>query len=358
MYYGKESPKVTYAAWHLKKLVGRGFLTPITYGASQTGYFLTSAGIYLAKRLFAIPSTYLPEAPRRCLDYTWRAGDLKMHPSKLNHQEHLNTFAIKFAQAADGMGWAYFDEKFVPDKKIYSTRARADALAEMQSISLYFELDMNTERLLNLCEKWIGYRTLCASNEFLDALEQKPAAILFILDNDPKPDMRRKTVLKSLEQSGFLGWLGPNLDFYLGSADEILETTFQHILCKDSAFLQRVKAAIPLQEKIFSCEDVQSPDLYGEINGEMWSVDVYDRVRGSVLRRVLTSNSDRVFLTAAEGRPVKHLVVTNDPEGLKKDIVAINCQGLRDVYCADINDLETKPFQNALFQVNKFGARE
>ncbi len=134
MYYGRESPKTAYAAWHLRKLVEKGFLAPVEYGTNQTGYFLTSAGVYLAKRLFGIPSTDIPEAPRRCTDYTWQAGDLRLHPSKMNHQEHLNTFAIRFAQQAEGMDWAYYDEKFVLNKNIFSTRARADALAEMQEV--------------------------------------------------------------------------------------------------------------------------------------------------------------------------------------------------------------------------------
>ena len=357
MYYAKESPKTTYASWHLRKLLEEGYLTPIPYGHDQTGYFLTPAGVYLAKRLFDIPSTELPEAPDRCHAYSWLPSNLKMHPSKLNHQEHVNTFAIQFAQRAEGMEWDYYDEKFVTNKAIYSTRARADALAEMENISLYFELDMNTEELRSLREKWEGYQTLCASNEFLDALERKPAAILFILDNDPCLIRRRRTVLKSLEKSGFLGSLGPQLEFYMGTPEEILDTVFQYILPeKVSPLFDRVKKALDIQPRPFRCENAQPSDFYGTIDGDIWSVDVYDRVRGSVLRRIFLSNRDGLFMeTAEEGRPVKHLVVTDDMETLMDDVKSINCQDMSRVYYADIRDLETKPFREALCQVNNFG---
>lgn len=362
-YYSKESPKRTYANWHLKEMLEKDFLLEIPYQDEEgenKAYFLAATGIILAKRLFKIPSTVLPEAPDRCSAYNWHSKDLKLSPSKINHQIHLNTFALQFAERMGNGEMSYLDEKFVPCKDIYSMRARPDGKVLLPDQALYLEMDMNTERMKSLKMKWDGYRTFAGTNDFYQESQQYPSSVLFILDNVVRVEQRVKTVLQSLESSCVTDCFTPNFDFYIGTPDEMLDISFQHLIPHKPFPLQEWTNGV-LHGR-FDFQDIQLPkeaphafDFFGKIHGQIYAIDTYDRVRGSVLTKMITANRDGVLLGAAMGQPVRHLVITDQWDLLRRDVGLMKCQGMENNYYACIKDLETKPFREVLFRIDQFG---
>ena len=369
-YYSKENRKKTYANWHLREMIDKDFLLEIPYlteaGEEDKAYFLAATGIVLVKRLFKIPSTFLPEAPDFCNAYSWHSKDLKLSPSKINHQIHLNTFALQFAERANSYGSiqaSYFDEKFIPSKDIYSMRARPDGKILLQDQALYLELDMNTERMRSLQMKWDGYRTLIGTNDFYQEMQTHPISVLFILDNVIRIEQRIKTVLQSLERSCLVDSFQPYFDFYIGTPEEMLDFSFQYLI---------PQAPFPVQEWIKNYVDHDSQfspaacpegkvnpyDFFGRINGQIYAIDTYDRIRGSVLSRIITANRDGVLLGDLMKEPVRHLVIADHWECLYRDVELMKCFGMENNYYTSIKDLETKSFEDAICRINRFGALE
>lgn len=365
-YYSKENRKKTYANWHLREMVDKDFLIEIPYltetGEEDKAYFLAATGIVLVKRLFSIPSTFLPEAPDFCNAYSWHSKDLKMSPLKINHQIHLNTFALQFAERANQqeIQSSYFDEKFIPSKNIYSMRARPDGKILLSDQALYLEMDMNTERMKSLQMKWDGYRTLVGTNDFYQETLKHPISVLFILDHVVRVEQRIKTVLQSLERSCLLDSFQPNFDFYIGTPEEMLELSFNHLIPHEPFPLQKWVKSYLDHNPQFSYLNYpvgkESPyDFFGRINGRVYGIDTYDRLRGSVLSRIITANRDGVLLGDAMKEPVRHLVIADNPEQLHKDVELIKCFGMENNFYTSIKDLETKPFLDAICRIDHFG---
>lgn len=364
-YYSKENQKRTYASWHLKEMMERHFLLEVPYmsgDGEDKAYFLDTTGVTLAKRLFKIPSTILPEAPDRCAAYDWHSRDLKLHHTKINHQIHLNTFALQFAERIGGGEMSYLDEKFVPCKDIYSLRARPDGEVILPNQSLYLELDMRTEQMKSLKMKWDGYRTLVNTNDFFQKSLDHPISVLFILDNVVRADQRARTVLQSLESSGFITNFSPRFDFYIGVPEEILDLSFQYLIpgkpfplhpWADSVLHNR----LGMRDLAMPDDTLTTYDFFGMVNDQIYAIDTYDHVRGSVLSKMITANRDGTLLGAAMGKPVRHLIVTDQWDLVQRDVALMKCYGMENNYYAHIKDLETKPFQEALFRIDHFGSR-
>lgn len=362
-YYSKENSKITYAKWHLQEMLEKDFLLEIPYQSDteeNNAYFLSATGIVLAKRLFGIPSTCLPQAPDRCTAYHWHSKDLKLFPTKINHQVHLNTFALLFAERMGiEQNMSYLDEKFMLNKDIYSMRARPDGEILLPDQAIYLELDMNTERMKSLQMKWDGYRTLVRTNDFFQETQQYPVSMLFILDNVVRVDQRIKTVLQSLEKSCFVDAFNPGFDFYIGTPEEMLDLSFQYLIphkpfelkkwVKDT--LARRCGFVPMNPP----KENGPYDFFGKIGNQLYGIDTYDRIRGSVLARLVTANRDEVLFGEIAGESVHHLVIGDNMDRLKKDVELMKCYGMKSNFYANIKDLETKPFQDALFRLDEFG---
>lgn len=363
-FYKKENPRRSYAEWHLKEMVDDNYLTPVSYLDNKTGseaYFLTSTGIAMVKRLLEIPSTQLPGAPCRISDYDWHASDLRLSPGKINHQVHLNTFALRFA-AALNRPFEYFDEKFVPNKDIYSMRARADGLAELPEQSIYFELDMGTESLSALKEKWYGYQTLVNSYDFFMAVQKKRGTILFVLDNVKRPEVRRRTVLKSLAESHMLNLLTKNFDLYIGTPDEMLEICNEHLFpSAEWEAKQRVESVLRAEKAITVLEqtstDASTFDFLCRKDNMLFGVDVFDRVQASVLSKCLCANRDRTYLQAQYQMPFRHLTVTTSPELTDHLVGVVEGEGIEANLFADIKDAENGNLFMNSYSLNNFGER-
>ena len=362
-YYRVEREKRTYADWHIREMLTKGYLTEQQYTTKkgvETALFLTTTGVALAKRLFSIPSTELREAPDRCSGYDWKSHDLMLRPTKINHQVHLNEFSMCLAETLWDVDWSYYDEKYQQNKSIYSARARADAIAELPRNTLYLELDMNTERPAALREKWYGYQTLFNSNEFFQSAEEKKATILFVLDNVTRPEMRTRTVIRTLLESGLLSQFGSTVEFQVGTSSEMLRAAREIAVGTTPQIVEQARKLLKERHgfreiKPIRVDGVPEYVLYASLGDDLYAVDFYDALRGSVLSKMLTANRDMVLLQEATGRKVKHLVVTNFSVELLRYANLIGCGGMLANHYADIQDLKALPFEKAVHKIDGFG---
>lgn len=362
-YYQKERAKETYARWHLHEMLDKEYLMAVDYperGETNTAYFLSATGVVLARRLFRIPSTKLPEAPNRCAGFDWHSSDLTIAPSKINHQIHLNTFSLLFAERAGELDYNYLDEKYIPTVYAYSMRSRPDAQIVLPNQTLYLEMDMNTESMADLEKKWLRYRVLVGTGDFYEKSLEAPAAVLFILDNITRPDIRTKTVLKSLEKSGFMDCISPTFDFYIGTPEEILDLSFKYLIPHTPFDLQtRVQSVLHNKYGFQPLPPLKGNfkryDFFGKIGSQIYAIDTYDRMRGSVLAKTYLANRDGVLVNSAAGAPVKHLVITDNLDLLMQDITLMKCQGMKNNFYAQIKDIETTSLEESIFRVDAFG---
>lgn len=363
-FFKQENEKRTYAAWHLKEMVEKNYLTPISFlddGTGNEAYFLTTTGVSLVKRLLDIPSTRLPGLPQTIRDYDWHSADLKLSPGKINHQVHLNSFALRFAREL-ARPFEYFDEKYVPNKDIYSMRARADGLAELPERSIYFELDMGTESIDALKAKWYGYQTLVNSHDFFEASQKKNGVILFILDNVKRPEIRKRTVLKSLADSQMLNLLSKSFDLYIGTPEEMIGFCREELFpSKRSKLYERVETTLEKSPSIQILPqdhpEVSPCDFLCRCGDSVLSIDVMDRVHASALCKCLSSNRDQIFLQDKYRLPVRHLTVTEDLDMTEKSLQIVDGDGIQSSLLTYITDFESGNILSHAYSLNKFGER-
>ena len=138
------------------KLVEFGLIEMVEYGQKYPALFLTTLGIKTVEATSGetLRALYQFDGGKQTLPL---AHDLKMNPKIINHQMHLNSFAMELASYAGGQAsFRYFDEKLMPPA---SNFMMPDAMAELDNCYLFLEMDMGTEAKGRLAQKWNSYRT-------------------------------------------------------------------------------------------------------------------------------------------------------------------------------------------------------
>lgn len=164
----------------------------VSYGENKEALFLTSFGVKTVTGLYSeqLMRLYKPGSGKKLPSY-W---DLKMHPANINHQIHLNRFGLEFERYARGLiEYEYYDEKFMPPASDFMM---PDGMISLPDRLLFLEMDMGTESIKRLAQKWDSYRMFLNSPKAY--YQDRPITMFFILDGIRKLSLRQKTTTRSL----------------------------------------------------------------------------------------------------------------------------------------------------------------
>ena len=228
-FYRKENVRRSFTAERLKALISYNLLEEIDYGSEYPALFLTSAGNITLRTMLEQAEGGLSEGVSS--KHTWlQAAQLRMGKNALNHQIRLNSFALDFETYARGnLEYCYYDEKHMPTASYFMM---SDAVIELPECYLFLEMDMNSENGPGLAKKWDSYRTFL--NGSRRSYADKPVILLFIMEGVARVEMRRQTVIKSLERY-LLDLVSRDFDIYIGTPDELHDVIRSRILGWDTA---------------------------------------------------------------------------------------------------------------------------
>lgn len=177
------------ASSEVTRLLGMRLVEAVDYGQSCPALFLTTLGVEVVKATSGnlLSAIYQFENGKKTLPLS---SDLKMHPKIINHQMHLNSFALELESYARPHGYfRYYDEKLMPPA---SNFMMPDAMVELADYYVFLEMDMGTEAGGRLAQKWNSYRTFL--NDPGAFYKEKPVVMLFIIDGVKNVELRKRNV--------------------------------------------------------------------------------------------------------------------------------------------------------------------
>lgn len=198
-------------------------IEPVPYGSSEEALFLTQFGVRTVVSLFGdrLKKLYKPGSQNTALPTCF---DLKMHPANINHQMHLNQFGLEFEDYARGdAAYTYYDEKFMPPASDF---IMPDGMIVLPERILFLEMDMGTERVKRLAQKWNSYRMFLNSPKAF--YEKKPITMFFLLAGVKRLSYRQKSVMRSL-MTYLNGRVNGEFEAYIETPEmchEILQTRY------------------------------------------------------------------------------------------------------------------------------------
>lgn len=205
----------------------------------EGAYFLTTIGVNHVKKWFEkqLMARYKPGKEDRVLP---KSCDLKICDRNVNHQLHLNKFAMELqSYAPSQVPYCYYDEKFMPAAGNF---IMPDGMFEIPKEILFFEMDMGTESTKRLAQKWDSYRTFL--NDPKSYYAGKKISMFFIIEGITQPLIRARNVITHMFQ--FLGDRFSNhFDCFINTPEnchEIIKSKFfkmetelqnQELICKE-----------------------------------------------------------------------------------------------------------------------------
>lgn len=340
-YYSEESSRSSYADRHVQKMLDEGYIQAVFYGEDGIAYFIATRGVYLVRRLVAIKSTKLYGVDRDSVDLHWRAHELMLDPSKIRHQIALNEFVLDFDKRAEPFNLEniYYDEKFVPDKGISSRRARPDGIIELPNVTLYLEMDMNTERSARLNSKWKAYRVLFNTYSFWESREKKPVVVLFILENTVQPLLRRSTVTKTV-YTHLMDCISDRLDLHIGVPLDIMNLIFDKFMSeKEDPLIEKIKNDLAFRGLSFAPvsrkTDLPTYDLYAQDEHRSYFIDSYKDASMFTLKKIIMVGTNLMLMRTQLDKNSCYIVVFDDEATLFKDLSIIKPFDFDNVLFAD-----------------------
>lgn len=362
-FYQGEPGRFTLA--RLRDFNTHGLLDIVEYEASEyPAIFLSARGIQTLRELYDIPVYTLNEKGKRKREIQ-RAGDLKMPEILLNHQMHLNEFALAIEEKIAGkVEYEYQDNKFIDA----CTYAQPDGIFVLPNCDLFLEMDMAHERMAELCNKWAHYRNYLAAKEHY-LKRPKKIVVLFATEN-LKPGglaMRRKSVLKSLSKTIF-DLFGRDFDCYIGPSSELVDIAAKLALSQEEPLPDLppglgFKLSYPDSVREICGEpylymrklDENGKVLVQDGRPQHFFLEDYTTGAVSVLKRAASFPATVSLLRPKLKRDIPLLVLVTDEKSILRDLSAVDSLGVDNVYFTTEKRLREKSFPEALFHIDQLG---
>jgi len=156
----------------------------------EGAYFLSTIGVNHVKRWFMdeLLCSYKPDKENKVLP---KSCDLKICSRNINHQLHLNKFALELeSYVPPQVAGKYFDEKFMPEAGNF---IMPDGMYQLEKEILFLEMDMGTESAKRLAQKWDSYRMFL--NDPKAYYADKKISMFFIIEGMTQPQVRARNVI-------------------------------------------------------------------------------------------------------------------------------------------------------------------
>ena len=343
----------------------------VLFNNSSIALFLTKTGIEVIKEVFDLDTNIIDTNKNVIKRGYYRAYELKMLPRLIPHQIYLNQFALDFANLYNHanlkQAWSYYDEKYVSQYNVI----RPDGLIRIKDMDFFLELDMASESVAQLEEKWTHYRKFLNSREFLE--NDRKILVFFILENTNNPEKRKQIIKKTA--NGISDLIKNNFDIYIGTREELLRKIFLEIIPNEEfnnkqldtlrAVLKeknfKVDKAYSLKKALNDTEYMYYMRMLDENNNivvknnkvQEFLIDFYDGSNMSIFNKWIYFNKNNAYFNNIYKRDIRLIIICNNISNLKEDKNLLNIYNDENIYFTTLNDLKNKKnLHEALYQID------
>lgn len=190
---------------------------------TPTVYFLSSEGIKLIKEAFDFPNNIYDIEKRMHKRGYLKYSELTIADRFIPHQYNLNQFVLDVSNIFKDTPIKYSDEKHIKE----FVGIRPDGILTMYDVDFFLEMDMGTENINQLNEKWDNYRRFVNSNEF--AFKERKIVILFIVEGIKKINQRINLIKNTLNER-FLDLIDKDIEIYVNTRDNLVRSLQEKII--------------------------------------------------------------------------------------------------------------------------------
>lgn len=352
----------------ITQLIDNGLVAPTCYGAKYPALFLTTLGVETIKAIYGdkLCAYYLFDQGKKNLPLS---SALKMHPKLINHQMHLNSFAMEFeSYTCNDNYFRYYDEKFMPPA---SNFMMPDAMVELSSCYVLLELDMGTEAYGRLAQKWNSYRTFL--NDPKGFYSQKTVVMLFIIDGVKNVSLRKKNVTAGII-AHIADRITANFEVYIDGPNALHEIIKARLLPQGQAAyrsetyicqcISQIHDFALSQPSVLKKLDM-NPGYYirkldgkGKIvtsKGRMqeFLMDIWLDGRLSVLRNILIYQRSLRHIKELVCRDLAYIVVLPSEKEACTILKELGISQPNNVFFTTPERLAARPWPNALFSIDQ-----
>ena len=355
----------------INKLKKFNLIEEVLFNSSSVALFLTKTGIDIIKEVFDLDTNIIDTNKNIIKRGYYRAYELKMLPRLIPHQIYLNQFALDFANLYNHanlkQAWNYYDEKYVSQYNVI----RPDGLIRIKDMDFFLELDMASESVAQLEEKWTHYRKFLNSREFLE--NDRKILVFFILENTNNPEKRKQIIKKTA--NGISDLIKNNFDIYIGTREELLRKIFLEIIPNEEfnnkqleilrtilkAKNFKVDKAYSLKKALNDTEYMYYMRMLDENNNiviknnkvQEFLIDYYDGSSMSIFNKWIYFNKNNAYFNNVYKRDIRLIIICNNISNLKADKTLLNIYNDENIYFTTLEDLKNKEhLHEALYQID------
>lgn len=179
-------------------------------------FFLTNDGIQAVKIYFDLGGNVYDSQKRLHERGYFTYSEIKIADRFVPHQYNLNKFAINASNFLDSKNipYTYTDERHV--SQAYGIRP--DGILSTLGMDIFLEMDMGTESIHQLREKWNHYRSYINSQNYFD--NGKKVVVFFICYNSGRIKDRIKIIKNSINEH-FIDCL-KDFEIYVGIPEKLM----------------------------------------------------------------------------------------------------------------------------------------
>lgn len=363
----------------IKPLINQGLIELVKFNDNMA-IFITNKGIDLLKTKFNLVSDIYDVNTGKVVKGYQTAAKLKMLPKLINHQVHLNQFVFELKDAVIKDGsynikdkpFEYFDEKFMSKY----TCIRPDGMIQLQGVDLFLEMDMSTENLNQLTNKWNNYRMFLKSIEYRQ--NKNKIIILFIIANTTKVQERINLVRKTLTDT-LVDFFDDKIDIYIGTKDFIFNYLFNKLIpqINNSYFLENYILSDLLKSKhgFYPIPTSSLPNQFNNIdygnyirkinrnnkipieNGKIqefiFQEALYEPM--SLIYKISYLSRNTSMFYHQRKREIDYIILVENEKTIFNDLKVSEILGLEHIMFTTKKRLESMPFYEAIFTIGQSG---
>lgn len=324
-----------------------------------TVYFLTGDGIKAVKTYFNFPNNIYDTEKRIHERGYFTYAEIKVANRFIAHQYNLNEFALSAINLIkdNGLTYSYFDERHVSN----TYGIRPDGILSSLGLDLFLEMDMGTESIGQLKEKWNHYRSYVNSQSYAD--NGKRVIVLFICNNKGRINDRINLIKNSIHEH-FIDCLNDKIEIYIGIPEKLISvlrnliipyytTATNDLLGELTKGLQShgYKIASGKQiSKYLNDVDYTYYIKHANTNREYLVQEFFGEPMSS-MNRISFHDSINTYFKSKFNKDIALLLVSTSEDMILKNLDIFQLQESNKVYFTTIKRLETMPFNEAIFIV-------
>lgn len=329
---------------------------------APTVYFLTNDGIQAVKMYFNL-SNNIYDVKKRIHErgyYTY--SEIKVSDRFIPHQYNLNQFALTATDflKSKAINYSYVDERHV--SQTYGIRP--DGILSTLSLDIFLEMDMGTESLFQLKEKWNHYRSYLNSQSYID--NGKKIVIFFICYNKGKIEERIKVIKNSINEH-FIDCL-KEVEIYVGLPEKLMSvlkniivpfyTTGKNELYEELiAGVKKHEFKVASGVQMAKYLDNTNYNFYiKNDNGKDFIVQEFFGEPIGAMNRVVFHEKINDLFEKKFGKSLPLLLIGTNEDTIIENIDMFVISDIPNVFFSTIKRLDSMSFNEALFKIMPDGS--